>query len=56
MTRVTAHLRVGVALTRQTVRLHLEVGDVVAAAVAFCSNSLLPGAHGEGTSLGVDLL
>lgn len=43
-------------LTRQTVGLHFEVSDVILAAVALCAHALLPGSHGDGPSLGVDLL
>lgn len=44
-------------LTGQTVGLHFEVSDVIViGAVPLCAHALLPGPHGEGPSLGVDLL
>lgn len=43
-------------LTRQAVRLHLEVSNVVAAAVPLGTYALLPGSHGDGAPLGVNLL
>lgn len=43
-------------LTRQPVGLHFEVGDVIVACVPLRAYTLLPGSHGEGPSLGVDLL
>lgn len=44
-------------LTGQTVGLHFEVSDViVVGSVPLCAYALLPGSHGEGPPLGVDLL
>lgn len=43
-------------LTGQTVGLHFEVSDIIIASVPLCAYTLLPGSHGEGPSLGVDLL
>jgi len=43
------------ALTRQAVGLHGEAGDVLVGPVPLRPDALLPGAHGEGAPLGVDL-
>lgn len=44
------------SLTRQAVGLHLEICDVVVAAISLRTYTLLPGSHGDGASLGMDLL
>lgn len=44
------------SLTWQAVWLHLEIGDVIVAAISLRTYTLLPGSHGERASLGMNLL